>query len=174
MRKLPIFIAGCLFTLAACGTPEAISMYPEPLKAASTVESNAAIALVGNGGNDTIDYVQFVHNSFPAINARGINLPPGGIVAIPVPVGTTGLSLNVYTTSGRPGGYLPSGMAMGYVSVHTPAIDINTAGLYYIATIFPERKPNYEVKPSPPMLTKFKAEQREISRLRPINFSWSR
>jgi hypothetical protein len=31
-----------------------------------------------------------VHSSLPAINVRGINLLPGGILAIPVPVGTSG------------------------------------------------------------------------------------
>ena len=49
-----------------------------------------------------------IHSGFGA-STRGINLPPDGIVAIPVPVLTTGLQLSNYTAVGRPGTYLPNG-----------------------------------------------------------------
>ena len=78
-------------------------MYPEAVQAGTAVKGDSAVVLVANGGDQTIDYLQFVHRGFPAINARGITLSPDGIVAIPVPVGTTGLYLSNYTSVGRPG-----------------------------------------------------------------------
>jgi hypothetical protein len=173
MRRA-VFSIIATFALAACSTPGSLSMmYPEPLQAGSTIKSDTAIVLVGNGGSEVINYLQFVHNSLPAINARGISLPPGGIVAIPVPIGTTGLSLSNYTTSGRPGGYLANGVALGYVPVRTPPIDINSPGLYYAATIFPGQQHNFEIKPPGSLLTKLRKERPEISDLKPVNFTWS-
>ena len=147
-------------------------MYPEPLQAGSAIKSDTAIVLVGNGGSEVINYLQFVHSSLPAINASGITLAPGGIVAIPIPVGTSGLSLSNYTTSGRPGGYLTNGVAFGYVPVRTAPIDINSPGLYYIATILPDRQPNFEPRPTAVLLAKLRKERPEVSNLKPINFSW--
>lgn len=171
MRKdiLSLFIVTS-FALGACNTTS--SMYPEPLQAGSAVKGDTAILLVGNEGTETIGYIQFVHNSLPAINARGISLPPGGIVAIPVPVGTMGLSLSNYTTSGRPGAYLPSGAALGYIAVRTPPIDINSPGLYYVATIFPGQQHNFEIKPTASLLLKFRKDRPEILDLKSVNFSW--
>jgi hypothetical protein len=161
------------FILVGCNVTGGSSMYPEPLQAGSAIKSDTAIVLVGNGGSETIDYLQFVHSSLPAINARGISLPPGGVVAVPVPVGTTGLSLSSYTTSGRPGGYLTNGMAMGYIPIHTPSIDLNSAGLYYVATIIPGQQPNFDAKPAGALLSRLKKERPELLELKPMNFSWS-
>lgn len=147
-------------------------MYPDPLQAGSPIKADAAILLVGNGGTETIDYLQFVHSSLPAINARGIRLPPGGIVAVPVPVGTKGLSLSSYTISGRPAGYV-NGMAMGFIPVHTPRIDINSTGLYYVATIFPGQQRDFEIKPTGALLSQLRKERPEVSAVKPANFSWS-
>jgi hypothetical protein len=132
------------------------------------------VVLVGNGGSEAINYLQFTHSSMPAINARGIVLPPGGIVAVPIPVGTKSLTLSNYTTSGRPGGYLPNGMGYGYVPVRTPPIDISARGSYYVATIFPGVQKSFEVKPTPSMLSKFRNAFRKIASLKPMNFSWSK
>jgi hypothetical protein len=148
MRRSILLIVTSL-ALGACNTT---SMYPEPLRAGSAIKADTAVVLVGNGGIETIDYLQFTHSSMPAINAHGITLAPGGIVAIPVPVGTTKLSLNSYTVSGRPPVYLPSGASMGYRPVFTPPIDVNTPGLYYVATIFPGQPHDFEVKPAGTML----------------------
>jgi hypothetical protein len=169
MRKAMFsMIAVACFALVGCNT-----IYPEPLQAGRPVKADTAILLAGNGGTDTIGYLQFVHSSLPAINARGIRLPPGEVVAVPVPVGTTGLSLSNYTTSGRPGGYLANGTALGYIPVRTPPIDINSPGLYYVATVFPGQQPNFEVKPTGPLLSQLRRERPEFLNLRPVNFSWS-
>lgn len=148
-------------------------MYPEALRAGSTIEGANAVVLVGNGGTETINYLQFVHSSMPAINAQNITLAPGGIVAIPVPVGTKELELETYTSAGRPAGYFSTGASYGYVAVHTPKIEISERGLYYIATVLPGQQPNYDVRPNPSMLAKFRNERREVGGLKPINFSWS-
>lgn len=147
-------------------------MYPDAVRSGEAVRHDAALLIVANGGSQTINYLQFVHSSLPAINARGINLPPGGIVAVPVPVGTSGLSLSNYTSSAAPAGYLPSGASFGYVPVGTPPIDITSPGLYYVATIFPGQRPNYEVKPTTQQIVRLKKERPDLVRLRPVNFSW--
>jgi hypothetical protein len=173
MRRGMVSIVVASFALVACDTTGGSSMYPEPIQAGSAIRGDSAIVLVGNGGSETINYLQFVHNSLPAINARGISLAPGGVVAIPIPIGTTGLSLSSYTTSGRPAGYLPNGTAMGYVPVHTPPIDVTSPGLYYVATIFPGQQHNFEIKPAGILLSQLKKERPEILSLKPMNFSWN-
>ena len=170
-RVLSSIVLVTSLALVACNTTS--SMYPEPLPAGSPIKTDTALVLIGNGGSETIGYLQFVHNSLPAINARGISLPPGGVVAVTVPVGTTGLSLSNYTTSGRPGGYLPNGMALGYIPVRTPPIDINSPGLYYVATIFPGQRQNFEIKPTGTLLSQLRKQRPELLDLKPVNFSWS-
>jgi hypothetical protein len=103
---------------------------------------------------------------------RGIDLPPNGIVAVPVPVGLKDLSLEDYTISSRGAGYLPNGMAYGYIPVHTPQIDIATRGLYYIATIHAGSSEKYSAAPDPAMLTQFRRTHPQFANLKPINFSW--
>jgi predicted small secreted protein len=171
MRKAILSIV--IVTASALGACNTTSMYPEPVQAGSAIRNDAAILLVGNGGSETIDYLQFVHSSLPAINARGIRLSPGEVVAIPVPVGTTKLYLSNYTTSRRPGAYLPNGVAFGFVRVDTPSIDINSPGLYYVATIFPGQERNFETRPAGPQLIKLRKERPELAELKPVNFSWS-
>lgn len=155
---------------AGCDTTGGASMYPDAIQSGTVIKANTAVVLVGNGGDETINYLQFVHSSLPAINAREIRLQPGGIAAIPVPVGTTALSLSNFTTAGKPGGYLSNGMAFGYVPVRTPPIDINAPGLYYVATIFPGRQPNFDSKPIGSLAAKLKSERPELSGLKPMNF----
>jgi hypothetical protein len=148
-------------------------MYPDAVQAGSAVKGDSAIVLVGNGGSGTINYLQFVHNGFPAINVHGINLAPDGLVAVPVVVGTTGLELEDYTTTGRAGTYLPNGASMGFVPVHTPKIDINSPGLYFVATLFPGQQRNFETRPTAVQLAKLRKEHPELAGLKPVNFGWS-
>jgi hypothetical protein len=174
MRKA-VFVVLLACTLAACNTTGNFysTMYPEAVQAGTAVKEDTAILLVGNGGSETINYLQFVHSSLPAINARGISLAPNDIVAIPVSVGTTGLYLSNYTTSRRPGSYLPNGTAMGFVPVNTPNIDITSPGLYYVATVFPGQERGFDVKPTGVQLLKLRKERPELAGLKPVNFGWS-
>ena len=162
-----------LLVLAACaGTPANFEMYPQAVNEGQPLPADKAIVLVGNGGPAGIDYLQFDHSGFPVINVTGINIPPMGIAAVPISVGVKELSLEDYTISGRGGGYLPNGMAFGYIAVHTPKIDINTPGLYYIATIFAGSTQAFTAEPNPVMLRQFKAAHPELAKLKPVNFSW--
>lgn len=174
MRGL-LLVAVVACGLAGCNTTGdvASTMYPEAVRAGGAVKSDTAIVLVANGGSETINYLQFVHNGFPAINARGISLAPDGLVAIPVAVGTTGLELQNYTTTGRPGTYLPNGASMGFVPVHTPKIDLPSPGLYYVATVFPGHQRSFETRPTALQLTKLRKERPELAALKPVNFTWS-
>jgi hypothetical protein len=64
-------------------------------------------------------------------------------------------------------------MAQGYIPVRTPPIDINSPGLYYVATILPGKQPNFETKPTAILLARLRKERPEISNLKSVNFSWS-
>ncbi|MFK4519452.1 hypothetical protein ABIF20_006817 [Bradyrhizobium japonicum] len=174
MRGL-LLVAVVACGLAGCNTTGdvASTMYPEAVRAGGAVKSDTAIVLVANGGSETINYLQFVHNGFPAINARGISLAPDGLVAIPVAVGTMGLELQNYTTTGRPGTYLPNGASMGFVPVHTPKIDLPSPGLYYVATVFPGQQRSFETRPTAVQLAKLRKERPELAALKPVNFTWS-
>ncbi|MGY4301567.1 hypothetical protein ACVWXN_009662 [Bradyrhizobium sp. i1.4.4] len=174
MRGL-LLVAVVACGLAGCNTTGdvASTMYPEAVRAGGAVKSDTAIVLVANGGSETINYLQFVHNGFPAINARGISVAPDGFVAIPVAVGTTGLELQNYTTTGRPGTYLPNGASMGFVPVHTPKIDLPAPGLYYVATVFPGQQCSFETRPTAVQLAKLRKERPELAALKPVNFTWS-
>jgi hypothetical protein len=170
VRWLAIVLTSCV--LAACNLTGSSMMYPEVVRAGSTIDGTTAVVLVGNGGTQTINYLQFTHSSMPAINVQDITLAPGGIVAVPVPVGTKELELANYTIASRPAGYFTTGASYGYVPVRTPKVDIIDRGLYYIATVLPGQQPNYDVRPNPSMIMKFRNEHREVAGLKPINFNW--
>ena len=166
-----------LLTLAATlfvvwhSSPVDAQMYPRALDANSNAGPNEAIVIVANAGPDTINYLQFVHSWIPAINVSDIVLRPNSVVAIAIPVGTRNLSLQNYTTTARGGGYFASGMSFGYVPVRTPEMNINTPGLYFVATVFPGRQgQNYSTRPGPGTLAKFKATYPRLTGLKPINF----
>jgi hypothetical protein len=63
-------------------------------------------------------------------------------------------------------------MAVGYVPVHTPKINITSNGVYYVATIFPGAQPNFTTSPDPGMLRHFKASHAKIASLKVNNFNW--
>jgi hypothetical protein len=172
IRRLVVVSALLSLVVACASTPGKFSMYPSAMQAGQSVDDDMAVLLVGNAGPEGINYLQFVHSSLPAINVRGIDVPPNSIVAVPVPVGISSLSLGDYTVSGRGGGYLPNGMAIGYISVDTPGIDISSRGLYYIATIHAGSSERYTAHPDPATLTQFRKTHPQLASLKPINFSW--
>jgi hypothetical protein len=166
-------VSALLSLTVSCGSvPDKFSMYPSALQDGKSVDNDIAVVLVGNTGPESISYLQFGHSSLPAINVRGIDVRPNSIVAVPVPVGINGLSLEDYTVSGRGSGYLPNGAAYGYIAVHTPRIDISSRGLYYIATIHAGLTERFTVNPDPAMLTQFRKMHPQFANLKPINFSW--
>jgi hypothetical protein len=171
MTKIVLLCITSLFLLVACSTSHLSTMYTQPV-GSNSVENSMAVVLVGNAGPETINYLQFTHSLMPAINARDINLPPNGVIAIPVPIGTKGLSLAVYTATGQPGGYLPSGTSYGYVPVRTPKVDINSRGLYFIATVLPGRRENFDPNPNPSALARLRSAEPQLADLTPVNFTW--
>jgi hypothetical protein len=94
------------------------------------------------------------------------------IAAVPVPVGLKSLSLEDYTVSGRGAGYLPNGMALGYIAVHTPQVDISSPGLYYVGTVFAGSQQQFTTAPDPAMLRRFRAAHPRLAELKPVNFTW--
>ncbi len=173
-RIAPIIAAALLGLCAgACGSVASnFEMHPQAVVEDKTVDSNTAILLVGNAGPASIGYVQFVHSFMPAINVGNIVLPPNGIIAVPVPVGITNMEINCYTIAGRGGGYLPSGMSVGFIPVHTPRMNITAHGVYYVATIVAGEARKFTVTPDPGMLKQFKSTHPQIARLTAVNFSW--
>lgn len=147
-------------------------MYPEAVGEGQKLSAETAVLLIGNAGPASVNYLQFDHSSLPAINVTGINLPPNGIVAVPVPVGLKNLSLEDYTVSNRAAGYLPNGMAVGYIPVHSPPIDIAAPGLYYVATLHAGSAEKYSTNPDHATLVRFRATHPQFSNMKPINFVW--
>jgi hypothetical protein len=172
IRRLVVVSTLLSLVVACASAPGKFSMYPSAIQAGQSVDDEMAVLLVGNVGPDSINYLQFVHSSLPAINVRGIDVPPNSIVAVPVPVGISSLSLEDYTVSGRGSGYLPNGMAIGYIPVHTPRIDISSRGLYYIATIHAGSSERYTTHPDPAMLMQFRKTHPQLASLKPIDFTW--
>jgi hypothetical protein len=171
-------ILAALFTialLARCGPlPSNFEMYPQAVTGDRDISEQTAIVLVGNAGPASLGYLQFVHSGMPAINVQNIELRPRGIVAVPVPVGLTALELANYTVSGQAAGYLSSGTSYGYVPVRTPRMDIPAHGVYYVASILPDARPNFSSSPDPAMLTQFKNTHPRIANLKALNFTWPR
>jgi hypothetical protein len=167
-------IISFVVSTTSVSTPLQSAMYPRALDSSSLPDNDEAVVLVGNAGSETIDYLQFTHSSLPAINARNIMLLPGGVVAIPIPVGTKSLSLSNYTVAGRPGGYFFNGMSTGFVPVNTPPIDINSRGVYFVATISSDRRSttHFDTRPSSALLSKLKGTRPKISTLKAMNFTW--
>jgi hypothetical protein len=168
-----IAVGALLSLLAACtALPDKFSMYPDAATEDQQVDADKAVLLIGNAGPGSINYLQFDHSSLPAINVHGIDLSPGGIVAVPVPVGLKHVSLEDYTLSGRGAGYTAGGIGFGYLPVHSPAIDISARGLYYVATIRPDSSERYSIDPDPAALTQFRKTHPELASLKPVNFKW--
>jgi hypothetical protein len=172
IRRLVVVSALLSLVVACASVPGKFSMYPSAIQAGQNVDDEMAVLLVGNAGPESINYLQFDHSSLPAINVRGIDVLPNSIVAVPVPVGLSSLSLEDYTVSGRGGYYLPNGMAIGFIPVHTPKTDISSRGLYYIATIHAGSNEKYTAQPDPAMLMQFRKTHPQLASLKPINFSW--
>lgn len=173
-QRLVVVVALLSLVVGCAGTPDKFSMYPSAMQSGQSVDADMAVLLVGNGGPASVNYLQFIHSSLPAINVHGIDVAPNGIVAVPVPVGISSLSLADYTVSGRGGGYMPNGMAFGYIPVNTPKIDISSHGLYYIATIHAGSGEGYTAHPVPAMLMQFRKTHPQLASLKPINFNWPR
>jgi hypothetical protein len=174
IQRLTVVSALLSLVVGCASIPDRFSMYPNAMQSGQSVDDEMAVLLVGNVGPASVNYLQFIHSSLPAINVHGIDVAPNGIVAVPVPVGISSLSLSNYTVSGRGGGYLPNGMAFGYIPVRTPKIDISSRGLYYIATIHAGSSEGYTAQPDPAMLMQFRKTHPQLASLKPINFNWPR
>jgi hypothetical protein len=167
-----LLLALVVSALTACASvPDGFNWKPQPLSRQDTVSPNMAVLLVGVVGPGEVDYLQFGHSAFPAINVR---FPGQGdsIIAIPLPVGLKKLALSSITLKGRPGFYV-GGMAMGYVGVHTHSLDLDKPGLYFLATLDTARPGRFAAAPVAEQLAKLRSELGgTLSGLDPVNFTW--
>jgi hypothetical protein len=171
MERRTFVLSMGLLLVGGCSSN--LEMNLDAVRADKDVEDNLAVVLVGNSGSVAIDYLQFTQSPMmPPIKVRNKNVPPNGIVAIPIPVGTKSLSLASYARTDRPPGYMPTGSYYGLISVNTPAIDIDAKGLYYVATVFPGKSEPFAAAPDPTALEEFRRAHPRLAQLNPVNFSW--
>jgi hypothetical protein len=76
IRRLVVVSALLSLVVACASVPGKFSMYPSAMQSGQSVDDEMAVLLVGNIGPSSINYLQFVHSSLPAINVRGIDVPP--------------------------------------------------------------------------------------------------
>lgn len=171
--KLLCSIGTAFLLLTGCASlPEGFSMYPKPLQPDEEIPTNMAVILVGVSGPASISYLQFGHSSMPAINAR-FPAKANTVVPIAIPVGIKQLSLSSITMGGQASGYSSSGTSYGYIGVHTPKLNIEKPGLYYIATLQTDNPGQYQLVPIPEQLKEFRSKYQGIAgKLEPINFGW--
>src|SRR4029077_3033363 len=95
------------------------------------------------------------------------------VVPIAIPVGIRQLSLSSITIGGRASGYTSGGTSYGYIGVHTPKVDIEKPGLYYIATLETNSPGQFQLMPISEQLKEFRSRyQGNAGKLEPINFRW--
>lgn len=172
LMKLVMFCVAVL-AIEGCNLPAKFSGFPSPLTDGAKVTDDMAVVIVGNDSAPSVNYLQFSHSAFPAINVGDCDVPSMGTIAISIPVGVKQLSLSDYTNTAHPGVTLATGMSLGYVRVDTPSIDMTEHGLYYLATITQFSPTKYALKPAPQLLLQFKHAYPELAKLKPINFSWT-
>lgn len=165
--------AMAVIALAGCtALPPKFSMHPTPLTVGEIPDQDMAILLVGVTGPAAVDYLQFTHASMPAINVRFSGVADG-VVAVAVPVGLSEISLNSITLRGRPGFYLPTGMATGFIAINTPRVDIKKPGIYYVATIDTSNPRQYSLVPIAKQLNVAKqVYEKAFASRETVNFSW--
>jgi hypothetical protein len=171
MKTRVLILTGLLAIAGCAGVPENFVDYPKPLTKGESVKSNSAIVLVGISGPVAVDYIQFGHSTFPAINAK---FPAQGdtIVAIPIATGVKQLAIWTITLAGRPGFYIGS-MPVGYIPVKTRAIDIDRPGIYYLATLDTSKPGASSPEPNPEQLLRLRETLGDaLAGLQPVNFQW--
>ncbi|MSR88687.1 MAG: hypothetical protein EXS67_03420 [Candidatus Margulisbacteria bacterium] len=168
MKALHFVLLGlCLLTLSGCK-----DVYL--LEDKNSIGKDQAVLLVDIQGNSAINYIQFV-GVFPAINIR-FPAKHNELVAIVVPVGTSGIEFSCFTYEGKPSGYIPIGYtarSFGYIPIKgIPPLNVPKPGIYFFGTLNTDTQtysptPNIERLP---MTIKKYGEL--LNNLESINFSW--
>ena len=165
ITTLSLVIVGCV------ALPEKFTMYPQVLKEDEKIGSDMAVVLVGVQGPFRINYLQFSHGSLPSMNV-GFPAQGDSIVAVPLPVGLSKVSVITTTVEGRPATYIGS-MPIGFIGVHTPPIDLAKPGLYFMATIDPSKPRQFSTAPDRTQLNEFRRKfATAIATMQPVNFEW--
>jgi hypothetical protein len=153
--------------------PDGFSMNLVSLRVGEGIPQDFAVILIGVAGAESVDYFQFHHSAQPSMSASFMDAsfpaPSNTIVAIAIPVGIKQLSIDYITTGRRRAGYRPNDT----VGVHTPKLDIDRPGFYYVATLDTNNPGQFQATPLPEQLKQFRADYvGTVERLKPINFKW--
>lgn len=153
--------------------PDGFTMSLEPLRIGEDIPQNFAAILIGVAGAESVDNLQFHHSAQPSMSASFMDARfpalSNTIVAIAIPVGIKQLSIDYITTGRRRAGYRPNDT----VGVHTPKLDIDRPGFYYVATLDTDNPGQFQATPLPEQLKQFRADYvGTVERLKPINFKW--
>jgi len=153
--------------------PDGFAMDLKPLRVGEGIPPNFAVILIGVAGAESVDSLGFDHSSRPSMRASFMDArspaPSNTIVAIAIPVGIKQLSISDITAGRRRAGYRPNDT----VAAHTPKIDIDRPGFYYVATLDTDNLGQFQATPLPEQLKQFRADYvGTVERLKPINFTW--
>jgi hypothetical protein len=152
-------------SLAACTLPPNFQVNPEPITADTQLPPNSAVLLVGVTGPRAVTGIQLCHTKVPCITVLGITDAKDRIVAVRVPAGLKGLHVESVLLEG----------SAYYRTVHTTPIDIDKAGIYYVATI---DSLNVAASTQMPIESQLHEVRDRLGsafgKLEPVNFQWPR
>jgi hypothetical protein len=161
--SLRLLAGATVLSLAACTLPPNFQTNPGPMTADTQLPPDSAVLLVGLTGPRAVTSIQLCHTRIPCINALGITDGKDRIVAIAVPVGINGLYMDKVLLEG----------SAYYREVHTAPIDIDRAGIYFVATIDSLNVSGYSTAPIEGELREVRARLGPaFGKLEPVNFQW--
>nr|WP_295769264.1 hypothetical protein [Rhodoferax sp.] len=148
--------------------PDGFDMAPKPLKVGEAIPKNFAVILMGLAGTESIDYLSLEHSARPGMSTM-FPTQSNAVVAIAIPVGIKQLSISYVTIGRRRAGARPNDT----VDVHTPTLDIDRPGIYYVATLDTNHPGQFQASARSEQLKVFRTNYRDtIKGLEPINFEW--
>ena len=137
-----------------------------PLRFGKSIPQNFAVIMIGITGTELVYSVDFVHSEKREMSID--ILQSNTIVAFVVPVGMKQLSIDSAKILLR-----GEGSHTKNTVVHTPKLDIDRPGFYYLATLDTDHPGQFQTAPLPEQLKRFHIGYgKTLKKLVPINFKW--
>jgi hypothetical protein len=162
---LRLLAGAAILWLGACSLPPNFQVNPGPMTVDTQLAPDSAVVLVGLTGPHAVTSILLCHTKIPCITVVGITDGKDRMVAVPVAVGIKGLHVDKVLLDG----------AAYYREVHTAPIDIDKAGIYFVATIDSQSVATYSQVPVGSQLREVKDRLGSaLGKLEPVNFQWPR
>lgn len=146
--------------------PDGFDGRPMALRIGKSIPQNFAVIMIGVVGTESVDSVKLDHSEGKEMT--GFNPQSNTIVAFAIPVGIKQLSIYSAKIVLRGDGYHTND-----AGVHTPKLDIDWPGFYYVATLDTDHPGQFQTTPLPEQLKQFRVDYGgALKKLEPINFKW--